>query len=495
MPRRTTSQRLTLFVATFILSACSPSPPMTETETDDARPNFLFLFADDQRTDTIGAWGNPYIETPSLDRLADAGFSFRANYNLGGHHGAVCQPSRVMVNTGMSYFRVPDDMSGARLLPELLGDQGYTTFGTGKWHNGRESWLRGFQNGTAIFFGGMSDHTQVPLQDRLPDGILGKDREDGFSSVLFADAVIDFLRGHTDDTPFYAYVAFTAPHDPRQPPLPHRDRYYENRPPLPANFAPQHPFLIGDPMVRDEQLAAWPRTEEVVSDQLAEYYGLITHMDEEVGRILDVLDETGHAENTYIIYAADHGLAMGSHGLLGKQSVYEHSQRAPLIVVGPDVPRGESRAFTYLLDIFPTVTALAGVENPEGIDGHDLSGIWLGERQSIRDAIFLAYRDVARSVRDDRFKLIRYPQIDRTQLFDLVVDPDELNDLSEDGSQADRLAQLTALLETWQARMGDEQPLIVESPQPGAIDLTGAERTVDQWQPDWIVEKYFERTP
>jgi arylsulfatase A-like enzyme len=98
-------------------------------------------------------------------------------------------------------------------------------------------------------------------------------------------------------------------------------------------------------------------------------------------------------------------------------------------------------------------------------------------------------------VRDDRFKLIRYPQIDRTQLFDLVVDPDELNDLSEDGSQADRLAQLTALLETWQARMGDEQPLIVESPQPGAIDLTGAERTVDQWQPDWIVEKYFERTP
>jgi arylsulfatase A-like enzyme len=319
---------------------------MTETETDDARPNFLFLFADDQRTDTIGAWGNPYIETPSLDRLADAGFSFRANYNLGGHHGAVCQPSRMMVNTGMSYFRVPDDMSGARLLPELLGDQGYTTFGTGKWHNGRESWLRGFQNGTAIFFGGMSDHTQVPLQDRLPDGILGKDREDGFSSVLFADAVIDFLRGHTDDTPFYAYVAFTAPHDPRQPPLPHRDRYYENRPPLPANFAPQHPFLIGDPMVRDEQLAAWPRTEEVVSDQLAEYYGLITHMDEEVGRILDVLDETGHAENTYIIYAADHGLAMGSHGLLGKQSVYEHSQRAPLIVVGPDVPRGESRAFT-----------------------------------------------------------------------------------------------------------------------------------------------------
>ncbi|MDP6606229.1 MAG: choline-sulfatase, partial [Dehalococcoidia bacterium] len=90
------------------------------------------------------------------------------------------------------------------------------------------------------------------------------------------------------------------------------------------------------------------------------------------------------------------------------------------------------------------------------------------------------------------FKLIRYPQIDRTQLFDLVADPDELNNLADDEAQSERLEQLTALLETWQARMGDEQPLAVESPRPGEIDMTGAERTVDQWQPDWIVEKYFE---
>ena len=490
--RATTMSRAALLflltvAAALVTTACGSPPPAEE-----ARPNFLFLFADDQRADTIGAWGNALIQTPNIDRLADAGFSLRANYNLGGRHGAVCQPSRVMVNTGKSYFRVPDDMGDELLLPELLGEQGYTTFGTGKWHNGRDSWLRAFQRGTAVFFGGMSDHTKVPLQDRLVDGTLGNDREDGFSSVLFADAVIDFLRGFTDEAPFYAYVAFTAPHDPRQPPVPHRERYYENRPPLPANFLPQHPFVIGDMRVRDEELMAWLRTEDAVRDQLAEYYGLITHLDEQIGRILDALAETGHADDTYIIYAADHGLAMGSHGLLGKQSIYEHSQQSPLIIVGPDVPSGESTALTYLLDLFPTVTSLAGVGTPEGLDGHDLSVLWRGEQDTVRDALFLAYRDVARSVRDERFKLIRYPQIGRTQLFDLAVDPDELVNLAEDESQAERVAQLTALLETWQARMGDDQPLTVDPPRPGAFDLTGAERIPDEWQPGWIVEKYFD---
>lgn len=457
-------------------------------------PNILFLFADDQRADTIAAHGNSHIKTPNIDHLVEEGFSFRANYCMGANGGAVCVPSRAMVNSGRTYFRVPNDLSGVKILPELLAENGYTTFGTGKWHNKQPSWLRGFANGSAIMFGGMSDHTKVPLVDLSPDGKLVNERTgEKFSSELFADAAIDFITNYDDDKPFYAYVAFTAPHDPRQPPESYRQMYYDARPPLPANFMPQHPFNNGHMTGRDESLAAWPRTEEVVSDQLAEYYGLVTHLDEQIGRVVRALEESVHADNTYIVYAADHGLAVGSHGLLGKQSIYEHSMKCPLIFIGPGIPKGQSsEAFTYLLDIFPTVSSLTGVAAPAGIDGKDLAPIWQGVKEKVRDSIFLAFTDLMRSVRDEQYKLIRYPQIDHTQLFDLQSDPDEINNLAADPGQAERIARMTTQLKEWQQRAGDEQPLTVDNPKPKEIDLTGRERKPDRWQPDWIIEKYFQ---
>lgn len=460
-----------------------------------ARPNVLFLFADDQRADTIGAWGNPHIRTPNLDRLTEEGFSFRTNYNLGANSGAVCVPSRAMLNSGRAYFRIQNNLEGERILPELLAANGYTTFATGKWHNQRPSWLRGFQQGRAVFFGGMSDHLQVPLWDLSPDGELVNERVgDRPSSELFADAAIEFLTTYDEDAPFYAYVAFTAPHDPRQPPEDDRQAYYDNPPPLPANFLPQHPFnLAGALTVRDEALAAWPRTEDVVRDQLAEYYALITHLDGQIGRVLEALEASGHAENTLVVYAADHGLALGSHGLLGKQSVYEHSQRSPLMFAAPWIEHGESTAFSYLLDIFTTVLAQTGTALPDGvtIDGQDLAPVWRGDVSSIRDSVFLAYQGLSRSVRDDRYKLIRYPRIDHTQLFDLVADPDEMVDLAGDPAHASRVEVLTALLTDWQRRLGDPLPWTADELLPMEVDLTGRERQPDQCQPAWIVEKYF----
>lgn len=457
------------------------------------RPNVLFLFADDQRADTIHAWGNPHIETPNLDRLAAEGFSFRSNYNMGGNSGAVCMPSRAMVHSGLAYFRVPNDLGGVRTMPEIFGENGYTTFATGKWHNGEASWLRSFENGQNVFFGGMSDHTLVPLVDLSPEGELVDERVgDGFSSELFADAAIEFLENHDGEERFFAYVAFTAPHDPRQPPLEFRERYYASLPPLPENFLPQHPFDLGPWMtIRDEVLAPWPRTEDVVRDQLAEYYGLVTHLDEQIGRILEALERTGHGENTLIVYAADHGLAVGSHGLLGKQNVYEHSQKCPLIFVGPGIPHGESSAFTYLLDIFPTLASLTGVPLPGRLDGKDLSPLWRGEASQVRDSVFLGFTDVMRSVRDERYKLIVYPQIAFTQLFDLVADPAEVENLAADPAQADRIESMRALIREWQVELGDEQPLTVDDPMPRTVDLTGMPRVPDPWQPRWIVEKYF----
>jgi arylsulfatase A-like enzyme len=450
--------------------------------------------ADDQRCDTIGAYGNDNIKTPNLDRLFAQGFSFRRNYCLGSGGGAVCVPSRAMIHSGRSYFNVDSRMRGVKIMPELLRENGYTTFATGKWHNKEESFLRGFERGKALFFGGMADHTKVPVVDLSPAGkFINKRTGEKFSSELFTNAATEFLESYEEDKPFFAYVAFTAPHDPRNPPTKYRQMYYKNRPPLPKNFKPQHPFDNGHMVGRDENLAPWPRTEDVVRDQLAEYYGLITHLDEHIGRLLETLKNSRHAENTIIIYAADHGLAVGSHGLLGKQSIYEHSMGCPLIFAGPGIPEGRStQAFSYLLDIFPTVCALTGVQAPPHVEGKNLRPVWEGKVDTVRDSVFLSFSKIQRSVQDERWKLIRYPKINHTQLFDLKNDPYELHNLANDPAQAERVQEMLRLLKKWQQKVGDNLPLTTANPSPMKIDMSGRQRKPDRWQPEWIRKKYFE---
>ncbi len=478
---------IALTIATLGISRSAPAAE---------RPNILFLFADDQRADTIAAFGNPAIRTPNIDKLAAEGFSFRANYCFGGNSGAVCVPSRAMLMSGKTWFHIDTStLKDVRLMPEVLHEQGYTTFATGKWHNGQPSWLRAFQNGKNIFFGGMADHTRVPVRDRTADGKLTAERTgEKFSSELFAEAAIDFLRSHDRKEPFFAYVAFTAPHDPRQPPLPYREMYYKNLPPLPANFRPQLPFDNG--MMRggrDENLAPWPRTEAVIRDQLAEYYGSITHLDEQIGRILETLKETGQAERTIIVYAADNGLALGSHGLLGKQSVYEHSMRVPLIFSGPGIPRGKSTtAFTYLLDVFPTLCDLTGTQPPADLEGKSLRPIWEGKAPQVRDSVFLPFLDIQRAVRDERWKLICYPKIGCRELYDLQTDPNENINLIERPDSAPHVDRLMKLFKEWQSLVGDKVEIPDHSTPYKPVDLTGMAREPDQWQPDWIVKKYFQ---
>lgn len=458
------------------------------------KPNILFLFADDQRADTIHLHGNVNIRTPNLDRLAANGLSFRRNYVLGSNSGAVCVPSRAMLMSGKTWFRVHNNLSNAKLLPELFGEHGYVTFATGKWHNGEPSWCRGFKNGRAIMFGGMSNHEKVPIKDLGLDGALTPERTgEKFSSELFADAVIEFLKGCGRDKPFFAYVAFTAPHDPRMPPLPYREMYYGQLPPLPPNFQPQLPFDNG--MMaggRDENLASWPRTSPVIRDQLAEYYGLITHLDEQVGRILDALKSSGHADNTIVVYAADNGLALGSHGLLGKQSVYEHSMRVPLIIAGPGIPAGrDTSALTCLPDLYPTLCDLAAIPCPSDLDGFSLRPLWTETKQKVRDSLFLPFTEIQRAVLDERWKLICYPQIAHFELFDLQSDPHERTNLIDNAACAAEHLRLIQLMKSWQVRTGDKLQIPATRKPPPPINLTGRKRSPDQWQPDWIVKKYF----
>ncbi len=459
-------------------------------------PNVLFLFADDMRADTIAAHGNPHIKTPTLDELAARGFSFHGNYVCGGSSGAVCVASRAMLMSGKVWLQIDDGtLKGEQLMPEYFGQHGYETFGTGKWHNGQPSWLRAFQHGKTIMFGGMSDHTKVPIRDLGPDGKLTPERTgEKFSSELFADSAIEFLQNHDTAKPFFAYVAFTAPHDPRQPPLQFREPYYRDLPPLPPNFAPQLPFDNGAMGGgRDENLAAWPRTESVIRDQLAEYYGMITHLDGQIARILSALKQTGQYDNTIIVFAADNGLAMGSHGLLGKQSVFEHSMRTPLIISGPGIPAGKStKAFTYLFDLFPTLCDALALAVPGGLAGESLRPLWEGKRDHIRDSVFLPYIKVQRAVRDERWKLIAYPKIGHLQLFDLESDPYEMDNRIDDPAAAAALAKLQTLMADWQSRFNDTVVVPSKNQSPAAIDLTDKPRQPDQWQPDWIIKKYFE---
>lgn len=463
-------------------------------EPDGVRPNVLFLFADDQRADAIAAHGNRHISTPNLDRLAARGVSFHGNYVFGGNSGAVCMPSRAMLMSGKTWFDVDTrTLKGAKLLPELLREHGYVTFATGKWHNGRSSWLRSFERGKSVFFGGMADHSRVPVCDLGADGALTAVRAgEKFSSELFADAAVEFLRDQDGKNPFFAYVAFTAPHDPRMPPPSYREMYYRRLPPAPENFLPQLPFDNGMMTVRDEQLAAWPRTETVIRDQLAEYYSLITHMDEQIGQILAALEQSGQADNTLIIFAADNGLALGSHGLLGKQNVFEHSMRVPLIIAGPGVPANESTgAFTYLFDLFPTLCDVLSISPPADLAGESLRPLWDGEKDRVRDSVFLPFINIQRAVRDQRWKLICYPKIGYMQLFDLQTDPNENHNLIDRKEYAKHVERLRKLMKRWQAKVGDTLKLPTENKAPERIDLSGKERTPDRWQPDWIVEKYF----
>ena len=468
------------------VAACA-QPPDTE-----GLPNVLFVFADDQRADTIGALGNEVVQTPNLDQLVAEGFRFSRAYCMGSQHGAVCVPSRAMVHTGRHLFRAPHDMLGVPTLGELARARGYATFATGKWHNGPEGFFKSFERGVDVLFGGMSNHRKVPVRD-LIDGRFSDERTgDEFSTTLFVDSAIEFLEQHDGERPFFAYVALTAPHDPRQAPTEFLEMYEDDDMPLPPAFMPQHPLDNGWLVCRDEVLAAWPRTEEVIRSQTAEYYALISHMDREIGRLLDAVDRLGLRGETRIVFAADHGLSMGNHGLVGKQNLYEHSMRTNIVVSGEGIPRGESADdMVYLFDLFPTLCGWFDVEPPAGIDGRSLAPVWRGEEREQRDHLFTAFGDVMRAVRDDRWKLIRYPQINRSQLFDLQADPHELVDLAGESEHAEVVARMTELLRSSQAEAGDDLPLQTDDPRPAFFDLTGHPRQPDPWQPRWIVNKYF----
>ncbi len=425
------------------------------------RPNVLFLFADDMRADSIAALGHPEIHTPNLDQLVRRGFVLQNAYCLGANMGAVCTPSRNMLLSGNAYFRWQNRSSEAGKtprpvglapaagpnFPRLMNNAGYVTYHHGKKGN------------TATLMQGLFQVNKYLENDEA-------ERRSGEPGKIIVDDAIEFLKEDRQGRPFCMYLAFGNPHDPRVAAAKYMNKYQSENLRLPANYLPIHPFNNGEMEVRDEKLSPWPRTEVEIRQTLHAYYAATTALDFHIGRLLATLNERRLTENTLIVFSADHGIAVGSHGLLGKQNLYEHSMKSPLIFAGPGIPQGSSPALLYLLDICPTICDLVGITPAAELDGRSAKSVILGEKPEHRSELLLAYRDVQRALREPRWKLIRYPQIDFTHLFDLEQDPQELVNLAERPEHASRILGMRARLEKMQIELGDNQPWTAATVQP-----------------------------
>jgi arylsulfatase A-like enzyme len=449
-------------------------------------PNFIFIYTDDQRFDTVGIIGNNQVITPNLDKLAKSGAVLSNAYNMGAWHGAVCVASRAMIISGKSVWRAKDEVSRpieeqesviSNTWPRLFKKDGYRTYMSGKWHVNLP--VKKLFDVVANERPGMPDDNRVEfskqfnvwkknsgdineLADFMPpgygrpidendnswspsDSIFGGFWKGGKHwSEVIADDAIDFIEDSKKfDNPYFMYLAFNAPHDPRQAPKRFLDMYPIDKINVPVNYSPIHPYWkdIGNgPGLRDESLAPYPRSKYAVKKHIQEYFAVITHLDEQVGKIISHLEDQNMLDNTYIIFTSDHGLAVGQHGLIGKQSLYDHSIRVPMIISGPKIKKGlRFQEDIYLQDIVPTTLDLAKITVPKGVDFKSFYKLIVNrENKKIHNGIYgtfgccqANYVDFQRMIRKDGYKLMLFPKIKRVELYNLNDDPFETINLAE----------------------------------------------------------------
>ena len=437
---------LFMFGLFSILNAC------TSSKIEEKKPNIIFLFADDMSFNTLNLLKEEGIKTPNLDRLGQSGVQFTNAFNMGGWNGAICTASRTMMLTGRSIWNAYDADSLMKtgsykdpFLSEILAEQGYDTYISGKWH------IR--KSADSVF--SIARHIRPGMPNQTPEGYNRPLSEsdtlwrpwdtskEGFWkngkhwSEVLADDAADFISMASEkENPFFMYLAFNAPHDPRQSPKKFVDLYPLEDISIPENFLPEYPYktvMESDEFLRDEQLAPFPRTHHAVRVHLQEYYAIITHMDEQIGKILNELEASGKMENTIVVFSADHGLSVGQHGLLGKQNMYDHSIRVPLLIAGPGIPKAEQRTGNiYLQDLMPTFLELSKSPKPDYVDFRSILPIIQNERTENYKYIYGAYIHAQRMIRSNDYKLISYPKGNIIRLFDLKKDPWEKNDLASE---------------------------------------------------------------
>ncbi|MDN5211813.1 sulfatase-like hydrolase/transferase [Fulvivirgaceae bacterium BMA12] len=493
--------RILFIMTAVLLAACSQTKNEQANSTESDKPNIVFIFTDDQTYTSISSLGNTEIQTPNIDRLVNNGTTFTHAYNMGAWNGAVCVASRAMLISGRSVWHANQFrkqwLNGAAIdqtWGKLMEQNGYTTYMSGKWHvdapadkvfgtarNVRPGMPHDAWEHQEMVdkFDSLRRAGQYNPADIMPVGYnRPKDEQDnswspvdpqfgGFweggkhwSEVLKDDAVGFINTAKAEKDPFFMYLAFNAPHDPRQSPQEFIDKYPLENLSLPESWMAEYPWKdsIGNGRdLRDEALAPFPRTPYATKKHIQEYYAAITHLDEQIGVILDALQASGKMDNTYVFFTSDHGLAMGRHGLLGKQSLYDHSIRVPLMVMGPDIPKDKKvDADVYLQDVMATSLELAGVDKPDYVEFNSLLQLAKGETtESAYDAIYGCYINYQRMIRKEGYKLILYPKAGKQLLFDLENDPDEIQDLSENPQYHDKMVSLFNSLTQLQSQMND----------------------------------------
>jgi arylsulfatase A-like enzyme len=447
----------------------------------ERRPNILFILTDDQSPFDFKFY-NPQstLDSPNIDRLASSGMIFDSAHHMGSFTGAVCTPSRHMIMSGRTVWRLPIG-PGAKACPPNLEKNtigavfnraGYATMRTCKQGNSYAAANKQFSV--------VHDATKR-----------GGTHESG--SAWHADRVLDYLgerKAKNDERPFFIYFGLSHPHDIRDgtPELlakygatNHRNPAiappaHPKQPPLPPNWLPAHPFDNTEMGVRDEVAASgvWKRRDEAtIRNEIGREYACSENIDIQIGRVLARLEEMGELDNTYIFYTADHGIAIGRHGLQGKQNLYEHSWRVPMIVKGPGIKPGvRAPGNIYLGDLLATFCDLAGVTPPETNEGTSFKPVLTGEKPTIRDTLYGVYsgggKPGMRCVKQGDWKLIEYESansgVRETQLFNLKENPHELiaehhdpkaANLAADPQHAAKLAAMRALLLAEMRRLND----------------------------------------
>ena len=421
------------------------------------RPNVVLLLSDDHNYRALGCSGNEVIRTPNLDRLAAEGVFFDRCFTP----NPICTPSRACLYTGQDSWSNGVTFNGkaikpdSPLLPRLLADAGYETCFIGKWHNDGKPWTRGYTTGGRCWAGGKFDHFELALTP-FGGGPESHRTAEKYSSTVFTDDAVKYLRGKPN-RPFCMVLAYTVGHDVFKAPPGYEGKYSPDAVPAPPNFMPQPPFKQFNPKIRDETVLPYPRTKKDVRGATAEYYAMFEHLDAQIGRILTALEESGLDENTLIIFASVKGMSMGSHGIIGKQTMYEEGIRTSLIVRHPSLKAAEPTCseLASTMDILPTICEFAGVEIPDSVEGRSLLGPYAGNGVP-RDRLFFSYHDprrstVTRALRTRRYKLIDHLVTGERQLFDLTTDPHELKNLAGRAESKLVEAKLSSELLRWRS--------------------------------------------
>ncbi|MGI5817580.1 MAG: sulfatase [Armatimonadota bacterium] len=412
-----------------------------------ATPNLLFVFADQMRAQDCGFMGSAQVRTPSMNRMADEGVVFENAVSS----CPVCTPYRASLLTGRYPLACRTAMNDVRLpvdelsIAEVLGDAGYATGYIGKWHlDGpyRGGFTppgprrQGFQYWAANECTHRYLNTFYYRDDPEPIFI------DGYSSDGFTEIAIDYIRDHADE-PFCLFISWAPPHNP----------YHE----MPERYD------IYDPAGVDLR----PNTEEFAREDIAGYYGHITALDRNLGRLLLELEEQGIAEDTIVVFTSDHGDMLGAHGMERKQKPWDESIMVPWVMQWPGGLPAGMRTDTLINapDIMPTLLSLMGVEIPDTVQGYDLSGAARGTGGIEPTSAYIANpmpfpgdRHDMGAWRGVRTKTHTYVEDERGPwlLYDNEADPFQQRNLIDSPETEHLRHELRAELAGWMDEIGDD---------------------------------------